>query len=453
MKKALSLTLICAILMAALTAFVSAADSASPFDLKAPTNVSAVWLEENDSPTTINLSYTIDNSITAFYSAKDAAVLEDRFEEFIKPYGVDDVYIGVQIDWALDNVDDPVSGWHMNKYWDGSQNDSKELGKDSDYNNRYSEWDVVDSGMNNATETVQNVWIMRGVPNDERWNGNPETHVPGVKDQLNPDQYTYNVDEDTVRIDFTKHTFYFRVRLVRTDAYTDKNGDPAVRHTFSDWSAVCAVGKDAVKVEPVKKGELAAPVITGLRKTDKTFNDNPIVAFTLTVPDALQTQLANASALGGGIRIYTEARVKGDTEWTEMQNSEFTVSSGERECPLIHLVNDQRPTIPADTVIELRCRYFCTQPGQDDFYSDYSKIISFGTDDINAGKSTPEDGKSPLDDGNPSGVDKCPICHFCPQPLGLCIFIWLLIILIIIIIIIVIIVVIKKKKDKEENRK
>lgn len=35
--------------------------------------------------------------------------------------------------------------------------------------------------------------------------------------------------------------------------------------------------------------------------------------------------------------------------------------------------------------------------------------------------------------------DKCPICGFCPQPLGICIFIWIAIVVLIVVIVVVVI--------------
>lgn len=49
--------------------------------------------------------------------------------------------------------------------------------------------------------------------------------------------------------------------------------------------------------------------------------------------------------------------------------------------------------------------------------------------------------------------DKCPLCGFCPQPLGLCIFIWIAIILAVIIIVIIVISATRKKDEKENNPK
>ncbi|MCR5611347.1 MAG: hypothetical protein K6F68_05890 [Clostridiales bacterium] len=436
MKRLLAALTAIIMLIAPMAAFASAAETGLPFELAAPGNLTAAWLEENDSPTTIRIAYTLTNEMTSFFKDMENAHLEGTIDGFMENVGCDDIWMNVQIDWALDDVNDSVSGWHYTRYWDGD--DYFGLGHDEEGNRRYSEWDVVDGSLNNATETVQDMWVTRGVPNDDRWNGDPETNMPGVKDQLRPDQYTYNEEEETLYIDFTQHTFYFRARFVvtvRVEGAPDK-------YYFSDWSNIASAGKDAEAIVPLTKADVPAPVITDLHMTDKEFNGNPVVAFTLTVPDELMRNAARAEAMGGTIVIETEARVKGDTEWTLMGNSDWIIKAGEMECALLTLVNAERPSIPRDTVIELRCRYRCSQPGMDDIYSDYSKIISFGTNDINSGGS--EGGAI-----EPAPEKKCPICHFCPQPLGLCIFIWIAIIVAVIIVVVIVIAAAKKKKKKE----
>lgn len=47
--------------------------------------------------------------------------------------------------------------------------------------------------------------------------------------------------------------------------------------------------------------------------------------------------------------------------------------------------------------------------------------------------------------------DSCPICHFCPQPLGLCIFIWILIAVAVVVVIAVVFIIVKKKNKKESK--
>ena len=441
MKRILSVLIASLLLVAALTVTASADESKLPFELVAPTYVYAKWENGNDSPTTTSLAFALSNEMTTFFKNMEAANLDGTIEQFMQNIGCDGISMNVQIDWAVDDVNDSVSGWHYTEYWDGD--DYYGLGHDSEGYQRCSDWDVIDWGLNNATETVQVYWVTRGVPNDDRWNGNPEMRTPGVKDQLRPDQYTYDEENEALHIDYTAHTVYFRARFV----VTVRNDGSPDRLYFSEWSNTAKVGKDAENEEPLTKADLDAPVIADLHMTDKEFNGNPVVAFTLTVPEKLMQNATKAAAYGGGIVIETEARVKGDSQWTLMGNTDWIIKSGEMECALLTLVSDERPTIPKDTVIELRCRYRCDQSGQDDIYSDYSKIISFGTNDINQGGSQGAD--TSADPDNPSNPEKkeCWLCHFCPQPLGLCIFIWIAIIIIVIIIIVIIIK--KSKKDKK----
>ena len=424
MKKLLSVFLVCFMLLTEATVMASA-EGELPFELTAPQNVYAKWLEGDDSPTTVQFAYSLANEMTVFFKDRDEAATNGTIASFMSKYDYEEIWMTCQIDWAIDDTVDTVSGWHYSQYWDGSN--ERSIGYDDDWHIRVSDWDGVDVWLNNATETVQEAWILRGVTTSTFY-GDPEQNTPGIKDQLRPDQYSYDESEERLTIDFTEHTAYFRARFVVTTRNED--GD---KYYYSDWSNVCSVGKNSEKLEPLTKSDLNAPVISGLHMTDRTFNDNPVVAFTLTVPDELAAMATRVAAAGGGIYIETEARVKGDTEWTLMGNADRDVKAGELECALIHLVNSDRPNIPADTEIELRCRYYCYQQGLDDIYSDYSKVISFGTDEISEGSQ--ETGES---GGSAAAEDKCPICGFCPRPLGLCIFIWLTIIAVIVVVIIII---------------
>lgn len=443
MKKLLSLLVVFALLLAFAPAF--AAESASggelPFDLVPPAYVTANWLEGNDSPTTTAISYSLSPEMTDFFKRVEEAHLDGTIEELYAQYGITELSMTTQVDWALDDVNDSVSGWHYTKYWDG-YTDAYGFGYDEEGRYRASSWDAVDYWIGNATDVVNDHWIIRGVSEDEL-NGDPETLTPGVKDQLKPEQYTYG--EDGLVIDFNEHTMYFRMRFVVT-TFSENVEGPS--YYYSDWSNVASIGKDAEAFEPLTKEDIPAPVISGLRRTDKEFNGNPVVAFTLTVPDALAENASKVAAQGGGISIQTEARVKGDEEWILMPNTDWTIKGGEMECSLAPLANDAHPRIDEDTEIELRCRYVCSQPELDDIFSDYSQVIAFGTDAINQGGSEGEgSGADTHEEGAPE-KKTCPICHFCPQPLGLCIFIWLAIMIAIVVIVIIVLKQIKKNMKK-----
>ena len=434
--KRLFAIIIIGIMLMSVVPFSAFADEL-PFEMKAPANVSLNWLEGNDSPTTCALSFSIDNDTLDFLTALSEA---ENGEEFLSQYGLSEFFMTSQIDWAIDDTEDEVSGWHYTKYWD--YNPGFGFGYDKKGNIRTSDWDAIDCGVD--LETVKNVWILRSVPDDERWNGNPDSKTPGVKDQLRPEQYEYH--DDSVWIDFSEHTVYARVRFAYIGMKTGEDHFEALG--YSDWSETAAYGKGIEKFEPLTAEDLPAPVISDLHMTDEMFNDNPVVAFTLTVPDDLAKKATEVAAHGGSIRVFTEARVKGDAEWTEMGNTDWEVKSGEMKCALLHLVNDERPTISADTEIELRCYYYCDQPELDAIRSEYSETITFGTSEINAGNTETIGATEPDTQQNAEKKDSCPICHFCPRPLGLCIFIWIAILVVIVVVVVIIIAKSKKKDEK-----
>ena len=428
---------------------VAAADLNLPFTLVAPKNVT-LTKADGDSPTTMGYAYSLSNEMVDFFVGYDDAYTAGTLATYLQSKGVtyaDEMWMLMQIDWALDDVDDAVSGWHYNAYWDAAPLGS--LGQDADGKYHCSSWDVVDLGVT-TTQTVNSIWLYRGM-NEVDWIG--DENFVGIRDQLLSSQYTVNDYEQygdvVVTINWNQHTIYNRSRFVvvlRKDEQPDS-------YVFSDWSPVAAYGKDAAKVEPLQPGDVVAPTITGLRLTEEKFNDNPVVAFTLTVPDTLAEQKARVAAANGMLRVEVEARIKGTTEWKDLHVA-GEVTTGELTAALIYLAEPGKP-VAAGTEIELRARYLIGQAGQDDFYSGYSKVIGFGSDDITINDTPATTGTG--DDGETSIVDKlpksdCPICHFCPQPLGLCIFIWLIIIVVIAIVIFVVIKVLKKRKEKKDDR-
>lgn len=443
---ALAVIVLCAGLSVAPTAY---ADPTLPFTLVAPKNVTMVK-NDGDAPTSMGFAFGITNEMNEFFVGYENAHEAGTLAQYLASKGVSDVdemWMLAQIDWALDDVDDEVSGWHHNAYWDAA-GATGTLGTDDECKSHYSEfgWDVVEGGVN-TSQMVTETLLFRGM-NEFGWLGG-ENFV-GLREQLRPEQYTfeqYDVDGDvTLSIDWTEHTIYSRVRFVvvlRKDETPD-------RYVFSDWSAVVAYGKDAETVEPLEPGDVVAPTITGLRLTDEQFNDNPVVAFTLTVPETVAEQKARVAAANGMFRVEVEARVKGTTEWTNL-NVAGEVTTGELTAALIYLASPGNP-VAAGTEIELRARYLIGQTDRDDFYSGYSKVIGFGSDDISI-NDTPGSTGTGENNVEPAAKSSCPICHFCPQPLGLCIFIWIIIIIVVLAVAVVAYLIVRKmKKEKEKDK-
>ena len=438
-------------LLAALFATPAMAGIEDNLPVKAPQNA-FVKLAETDSPTTMVFSFNIDPVMSKFLSIIDAKRANETLAEALAPYGATDIDVQVQIDWALDDENDPVSGWHYNEYWDDKYD--KGLGIDEDGHARFSEWDVVNWGLNSWTETVQDYWIMRGVPDDSRWNGVPEENTPGVKDQLNENQYTYS--DDTVHIDFAEHTAYFRVRFVIT-LETENEDGRVYKHYFTDWSNTCGYGKDVTKLNPVTAEELLAPKVADLHLTQETEHGQPVVGFNLTVPEEINVAAAKAGARGGGIWLDTEARVEGDAEWTAIDTDMFGITTNEVKGYLFYLLKEGE-TIVDGTKVEIRCRYRCFQSGEDDVFSPWSETLKFETTEIKDDpKPTPTETPVEPEPTQAPAVeekeedDECSLCGFCPQPLGLCIFIWLAIIIVIVVIVVIFVKKLGKKEEKQQS--
>ncbi|MBR4768862.1 MAG: hypothetical protein IK088_07790, partial [Lachnospiraceae bacterium] len=212
-----------------------------PFELKAPQNVTLAKTEDTASwgAPALGISYTVPNDMNQFLIGLEEA--EDQ-EAYLAGYGYYEFLVSLQMDWALDDVNDPVSGWHYNEYWDFDNYFG--FGQDSEGRYHKSEWDITETGLGN-NDSFQSFWVFPDLPNDERWNGNPENGWVGVKDQLNPDQYEYVIDSDgegSLRIDYTKHTMYARMRFVFWGTKLD--GDDRELFAYSDWSNVASAGKD-----------------------------------------------------------------------------------------------------------------------------------------------------------------------------------------------------------------
>ena len=306
------------------------------------------------------------------------------------------MWVGIQGDWAIDDVNDSVSGWHYSPVWDND-------GLNEDYQKVVGPWDMFDVLW--AAETTVNSWQIGGVyydPAEEPgvnadWLGNPD--IPGsvgLKDQVREGQIKFD-EEHWGGVDYENHTMYIRMRYA---LHVTVDGETKLY--FSDWSSVGACGKDAPKWKPVTKDSLAAPSISNLEMTMGEFNDYPIVKFDLAVPDELAAAIAEVEARGGALWLETEGRVPGKTEWVQLQG-DFVVRPGRVEMTLVHLVDPEEEAetgkveININTPLEIRCRYYCSQyesyGGEwlGDFCSEYSKVLKLagqetykGSGDVNS---------------------------------------------------------------------
>ena len=105
MKKLLALFFVCLLILSCGALCASAAGGTGlPFEIAPPTSVAVRWLEEHDSPTTMQFSLSLPNDMTSFYAKAAEASEEGKVEEFMSKYDYDEIWTIVQIDWAIDDV-------------------------------------------------------------------------------------------------------------------------------------------------------------------------------------------------------------------------------------------------------------------------------------------------------------------------------------------------------------
>ena len=346
-----------------------------PFTLAAPGDVVIHYLDGHDSPSTCEIAYSQNNSMSEWASAM-ATDHEATLEDLQATYGYEDMYIVAQIDWSADDQEH----WHVNDYW-------LTEGYDEDYVQHLGDWAYT--WMNYSFETTNSEWIFRYMgdpddPEDSRWFGRHEDgdDYDGWNDVLDPSLYTIVGEEGDrcAKLDFDNHTFYVRVRYL-VNAY-DEDEDKEYQFV-SDWSEAAAVGKDAEKVEVLKPGDVEAPDISNLQYAHYDFNGWPVVTYQLAVSDKLRQQLTQASGVQGSIWIEVEGRVQGTEEWINLQG-DWIVTAGKMESKLLTLGQHEGVVVDG-TPLELRARYWITQDGQDDFTTDWSNVIKFSSWDVKMG--------------------------------------------------------------------
>ena len=434
MKKLFSALCAAALAIPALTV-PSAADTPQlPFTLEAPRNVAMVWLEGNDSENTIEIHYSQNNSMSEWATRMGDPNEHDTVVSELNGMGYDDLWITAQIDWSIDTTDD----WHVNQYWETD-------GYDADYRQHLGDWAWINCSY--SAEIVNSEWIFRGMgniedPEDQCWYGRhtEDENIPGWKDVLKEGQYEIikDGDESHAKIDLTKHTIYTRVRWLVTCRPLE--GDD--KHVTSDWSEPAAIGKDAVKAELLKPGDIAAPKISDLRYNGDEFNGFPVIAFKLAVDETLEKQLTQISGSRGGVSLEVEGRVMGSGEWVSLQG-DWIVKAGEMTCALQNLA-EQEKKIEKDTPIELRAKYRVSQPEQDDFETEYSEILVFGSEEMTVG--TQDVSSDEISEAETTTTTAKAEQKAEKKSLW---WLWLLLLLIVIIIVVVVILLLKKKKEKK----
>ena len=351
-----------------------------PFTLTAPDSVAAS-LTEQEEGNTVQLAWTKNDSMSEWATRDGDPETHDAVVEEFNELGFSDIWFTPQMDWSIDGTDD----WHCTAendlYW---QND----GYDENYTQRLGAWAYT--GFLDYADKTTTAWVFRhfgtiydpAYPDykDSWWYGNHEGGVDcdGWKDVLKEGQYTVVTDSDGVQhavLNWDDHKMYVRMRYVVTYYLQDDPQDIGRQTIATEWTEPVQV---TAKFEPMTKEELTAPDISDLHMTEEEFNDYPVFACMLNVPEKLAAAITRVEAnyeYGGGTVLEIQARAKGETEWVGLQG-DIWIKTGEMKFAMQNLYETQQAA--AGSSIEVRARYWTSQRGDyEDVYSDWSDIIEF----------------------------------------------------------------------------
>jgi hypothetical protein len=251
-----------------------------------------------------------------------------------------------QYDWSLDSQND----WKYTAKWDNPS-----------YGTEFIYGEYGREGLNSEQITEKRSLLDLGSTGWPTWEKMQTLFKPG--------QY-YVEENGAVRIDYTQHTVYVRMRFVVE--YSQEYGE--YEFLFSDWSPVVGYGKDYKPYEPPTT--LEAPVISDFRLTEEMFNGGPIAAFTLANPQSVKDNMAGAKSIDDDIYLHAEVSIGGG-DWTDVQLETRVITDGEMRA----LLATAQGVVGEDTHVQLRTRYGYhpeVNSGRREFYSDWSNVVQFG---------------------------------------------------------------------------
>ena len=422
MKKSLSLLLSMLLLLSifSVTAFATEENDISKFELPVPKAPNYfVYTDGNAS------EGHHDDLRMIMISDPEVALLAAEYsrnsEAFYEKYGLYSFAISMQYDVSLDGEDN----WQHNSEWDtnwytGGYADGypyvslgSEMMEDFEFF-----WLTYYEGEGSATFTPYQPAITTSVFNHGDW------------------------EENIYSFDVENHSLYIRCRYyMEWETYDAvKNEIGKKQSKFSDWSQSAVFGRNSTQIVPDEPTVYEAPVISDMKIVLSEGDENSHIEYVQTTPESVWMANICYYMKGEGEFEGLETQVSIDGgDWVEFD----TADAGGDWC----LYNGIRGAyswehpIEENSHVKLRIRFVGTHGP-----SEWSNIL-----EINGGgtQEMAEQAKKPAAEkptAETSKEDKCSLCGFCPEPLGLCIFIWIAVLIVIILIVVIIIVTANKKK-------
>jgi hypothetical protein len=359
-------------------------------------------------PTIFTEMQTDENSAIQGYFITPKSIL-DLPNNYYKVVGETEnqVEIGYQIDYKIDN-----KNWHYDKSWDTLK-----------YNNMNNDSFIYDykHTLSEDMEIIYNTYLIDTVDNKS---------ITGDFASI-----IKKTDKGSF-IDFSNHTITLKTRMYIT--YTPKG--ESRKFIFSDWSKPVEVLKSTDNIPK----EIPSPEIDSL----EIYPRNNCTNFSINIkqsPEILTTLAYSKAFYGLQIEFYVEGYLIPKDE-----TGKFNI---EKAIPVNSNLSDKRIyknyvfSYPEKEITEIDDWAFVVKlvSPEESLSSGYSKIIPISEICMNDPR---KDKDGVTLEGEVEIIDKCNLCGFCPQPLGICIFSYGFILIAVIIILIVIIMWFKRKQEK-----
>ena len=420
---ALFLSLIMLLSLCPFTAFAAEENDISQFELPAPQAPNYFLFSDG------NASEGSHDELRMFMVADPevaelAAEYDRDSEAFYEKYGLWYFNIVMQYDVSLDGEEN----WQHTSEWDTQYN----VGG-------YADGFQHVSLRSELMEEFGFFWLTYYEGPDSN------TFVPYKPAIITEKFYGDGYEEDIYSFDTVNHSLYIRCRyymewepLVQ---YEEGEGPGEKQSKFSAWSESAVFGRNSTQIIPEEPTTYAAPIISDLKAVLSEGDENSHLEYSQTTPESVW--LANIYYMmfenGQFDGLETQVSINGG-EWVEFNTADaggdWCLSNGNRSA------YNSDVTFDEDDNVKLRIRFTGTHGPSE--WSNVLEINGGQTQEIPDGTNASVNGETDTD----NEADGCSICGFCPEPLGLCIFIWIALV----IIIIVIAVIIAKSKKKKSNK-
>lgn len=357
--------------------------------------------------TVIDINFPISQQIYKFGQAYEKV----GYSEFCKNYGLSDssVIFFAQVDYSVNSKED----WQYTQKWD----------KITSYGSAY-------IGYSNKIETQRVIEIHDR--NSDFYRTLHDITVTGTND--NGKEFAY--------LDLENNTIYFRYRFCVS--YTI-DGEAQERCIFSDWSEPFSHTAENGNNKLINAPEsLPAPTVSELRVD--TDGGESAVKFTLEFPQSFyEAELYFEECGGSSGELQAQIKVK-NGEWTDLVIPDAEWKTGGVRTALFP---DDFKLDELGGDFSLRVRLNGGSPIENSPWSNIASLSDEADDDTKTDNATDAAKVDAHTDIKDSEIE-CSLCGFCPiQPLGICLFIWLVAI-IAVTVLIVIAVKLSKKKEKKK---